>query len=97
MTNHPSSWELVSLWLSMHFAGQPAVIFADILGCSDVASILAHFRTSEEKAAAVNGQYSILPCKTVEDAIHICNKVPDSDSDPFTFVWDGTRIVHENT
>jgi hypothetical protein len=43
----------------------------------------------------INCQIAVRVCATLSEAIKMCNATPDCQ--PYTQVWDGSQIVHENT
>lgn len=89
----PGWLDLLRLWLGMHYPGKPVVVFCGVLA-EHVKLLQRHFK-GEDIGAIINAEYAILPCDTVDDATLICNETPDGN--PFTLVWDGKEIVHENT
>ena len=95
MNHYPTTWDLVTLWLTTHFKNEPCLVLSNVMGCSNVKGVLDSFVPERVHAVVVAGEYAIVPTGTTEAAVKLCNSVPDSD--PFAFVWDGEKVVHENT
>lgn len=100
-TRQPDEWSLILLWLQVHFAGRPAVVFdcSDFVAGHEIAR--QHFAQDVSEFNSYNGfthgetKYRILPVKTARAAMAIVYATPDGRPD--AWAWSGRRALGSNS